>query len=237
MRYFDVDTRVHWMQVVEYLQSIPFDILLVTGDVTQDHLLPSYQFLAESVQRLSQPCFWLPGNHDDISQLSATLSSLPWYSQKQIHWKHWQILLLDSKGETPAGWLDELHLEELEQALKEHTGYSALFCHHHPVALNIALDKHRLANGERLIELSTRYPQIQFLAHGHIHQAEDYRIDSLSIHSAPATSVQFLPHPSQWIQENQGPGLRRFILHADGRYQSDFIWLNKHRLFSTFTDS
>ena len=52
--------------LVSQLHQNQPDALILTGDLTQDHSLASYQLLAQLLSGWSCPVFYLPGNHDDM---------------------------------------------------------------------------------------------------------------------------------------------------------------------------
>ena len=51
------------------------DLVLATGDITQDGSEAAYRRFIASSLRLPAPCYWIPGNHDD-AELMARLTAL-----------------------------------------------------------------------------------------------------------------------------------------------------------------
>lgn len=45
-------------------EAHPFDLIVATGDLAQDHSAAAYRHFAAGVAELHRPCLWLPGNHD-----------------------------------------------------------------------------------------------------------------------------------------------------------------------------
>jgi len=55
----------------------PLDAVLVTGDVSDDGSLVSYQIVREQLERLSVPILMLPGNHDAREPMREAFADLP----------------------------------------------------------------------------------------------------------------------------------------------------------------
>jgi len=102
-RYKGIRPARHLAAIVQQLVQQQPDAVLLTGDVTQDHSTESYQLLAQLMAPLRCPVFCLPGNHDDISQLAALCQQAPFRPERSLGLAGWQLLLLNSKGDTPAG--------------------------------------------------------------------------------------------------------------------------------------
>ncbi len=42
-------------------QQRDYDLIVATGDLSQDHSVEAYQHFVEGISRLPKPCVWLPG--------------------------------------------------------------------------------------------------------------------------------------------------------------------------------
>ncbi len=228
-QYFDAYVWQHLDDVLKEMRLRKPDVLLLTGDMTQDHTDESYRLLAAQIKlRIPHTAvFWLPGNHDDLPQLQQFLAGEPFRHEKVISIGNWAMILLNSKSDTPAGYFTEEHLATLNEVLldviaeKEHV---ALFCHHHLKPLDIYLDKHRCMNGEALLQQLNQHPQVRLISHGHTHIEHQETVGHVEVLATPATSIQFVNHPTEWRQENSGPAYRWFEFSARG-WRSDVVRL------------
>ena len=77
------------------------DLLLATGDLSQDGTSESYAYLAQEFDSMGIPTFWLPGNHDDSDAMEAHFAGKCIHASSHVLIGNWQIVLLDStiKGE------------------------------------------------------------------------------------------------------------------------------------------
>jgi len=250
--YEGVNSLKHLHLVLQSIAARTWDLVVVTGDITQDHTLESYRLLSDACAQYlpDTPVSWLPGNHDDLEQLNQVFDSPPMVANKHIiidfnqpqSNKRWHLLLLNSKGPTPSGLITDEHIKELEQTLlaigkDEMVG---LFCHHHPLPVNGYIDKHILTNGKQLIDLLAQFPQVRSLAHGHVHQQVDNFITSSSggfhLWATPATSIQFKPNSRLKGNDDKGPAFRQFQFRPDGQVDSSVVWLESPKPLTESTE-
>ncbi|MBQ4832837.1 metallophosphoesterase [Pseudoalteromonas sp. MMG010] len=227
--YFGVNTAHYLEQTVADIATKNVDLVIFGGDLTQDHSMQSYQLFYDIVDKseLNCPVFWLPGNHDELALLTQ-ISTGKIHPAKLIKAQGMQLLLTNSKGNTPAGWVTPEHIEQictLDSKLP-----SVVFCHHNPLPINGYLDKHMLENGPQF--LNTLVNEVNALAvfHGHVHQQNHDLFRALDIYATPATSVQFKRHSRHWLQEDLGPAYRMISLDSsknDVILDTKIIWLKE----------
>ncbi|WP_105167403.1 metallophosphoesterase [Pseudoalteromonas sp. T1lg23B] len=226
-QYFNVNTAQYLQQVLEQLNQYEIDGVIFGGDLTQDHSLASYELFSSLLTRsgLSCPVFWVPGNHDEIPLLEGMSQGLI-STAKYLRTNELDILLLDSKGETPAGWCGSQHLQDIAAVLKRSDNKAIAFCHHHPLAINGYLDKHILENGPQLLNTLVNAGDVLALFHGHVHNEYHAQFRGLDVYATPATSIQFAKHVSDWQQQDCGPAWR--LISIDGQsYYTEVIWLSE----------
>lgn len=211
--------------LLDKLKKQQFDALILTGDLTQDHSLASYQRLADLLTDWPTPVFYLPGNHDEPDLMAQAFARPPFLAATQLRANGWQWLLLNTKGTTPAGEFSTARLGALASILDQAATPVWLFCHHHPIAIGAAIDRHGLLNPEPLLALLAARPLVKGLAHGHCHYA--YQTEhpaGFAVVGCPATSVQFTLS-AEWQTEDQGPQGCIWNFAADGEVTWEFIRL------------
>ncbi|WP_346427163.1 metallophosphoesterase [Cobetia sp. ICG0124] len=92
--------------VMAHASSLRPDILLVTGDVSQDESPASYRLAGELFDALGCPWFWLAGNHDHPDFMQELR---PFHQELDLG--DWRLLCLDSRISGQAG--GELGREQL----------------------------------------------------------------------------------------------------------------------------
>ncbi len=227
--YFNVNTAEYFSRCLAAMANLQLDCVIFGGDVTQDHSSESYQLFAELIDgsALSCPVFWLPGNHDEIAEYEA-LSNSQILNSKRITFLAGQLLLTNSKGATPAGWITQTHLSELSEAIGQIP--SVVFCHHNPLPIQAYLDKHMLENGPQFLNMCVNSEQCIGVFHGHVHHEYTHNYRDLSVFATPASSIQFTKHTMAWQQEDLGPAFRVINLNVDKQQSvqltTDVVWLN-----------
>ena len=199
------------------------NLLLATGDISQDASVESYLHFVEQAQRINAPMRWLPGNHDDVPVQLAASAKQDW-SQPLFDLPNWRIVLLDSVvAGTVHGYLQQSQLDVLEQALKTAGKRHVLVClHHHPIFIDCKwMDDIGLRNADEFFAVLDRYPAVKGVIWGHIHQEVDIERDGVRLLAAPSTCIQFEPHSEDFALDTRLPGYRWLRLHPDGHIETE----------------
>lgn len=201
------------------------DLIVATGDLSQDHTAAAYQHFADGIASFDAPCVWLPGNHDFQPAMYSTLQDAGISPSKRVFaGEHWQILLLDSQVfGVPHGELSEFQLDWLERKLADAPDrHTLLLLHHHPLPAGCGwLDQHSLRNAQELDNVLVRFPKVKYLLCGHIHQEQDLDWNGRRLLATPSTCVQFKPHCSNFTLDTAAPGWRWLELCADGTLHTE----------------
>ena len=204
------------------------DLLLATGDLSQDGSVASYECLAQQLSELRLPVFWLPGNHDDPSVMHEQLDNGQLSATKQVLIGNWLIVLLDStiKGEL-AGNVSPEQLDFLQRSLREHPQHHALVCLHHQArpAGSAWIDRLGLQQPQALQAAIKSQQNVRAVLWGHVHQQSHHHRDGIEWLSSPSTCVQFKPGSDEFALDNLPPGYRQLDLHADGSIDTRVVRL------------
>jgi len=194
------------------------DLILASGDLSQDGSPESYRRFAELTAPLDAPARWFAGNHDDAQAMRQACAGTE-RLEVVTDLGHWRLIALDSSipGAVP-GQLDAAQLELLEQALSEAGARHVLLSfHHHPLPVGSAwLDPIGLRNAEALFAVLDRYPNLRCILWGHVHQEIDVQRNGVRLLASPSTCVQFAPGSEEFQVSSEAPGYRWLRLHADG---------------------
>ena len=198
-------------------------LLVLTGDLTEDHSAASYQLLQQLLADWPAPVFLLPGNHDERAALTALSQQAPCRPERRLQLPGWQLWLLDSKGDTPAGSFPAPRLAELACWLDE-AGPQQIFwfCHHHLLPIGSFIDRFDQQDKAGLLALLQAEPRLRGLAHGHCHHAYQLEQQDFIQVGCPASSVAFLQTPD-WQTQDLGPRACRWTFSEDGQLQWEFL--------------
>lgn len=219
-----LDTACSLQRVVDLVltEQPRIDLLLATGDLSQDGSLASYERFRSLCGRIESPVRWCPGNHDELVAMQQACSGselmLP-----VLDIGHWRVIMLDTLlPGSVFGVLRVEQLELLERALSEAPERHHLIClHHHPVSIGSRwMDNIGLRNRDELFEVVDRHPGVKALLWGHIHQAYDDSRNGVRLLATPSTGVQFTPGSEEFDVDKAAPGYRWLRLYADGRLET-----------------
>jgi 3',5'-cyclic-AMP phosphodiesterase len=196
--------------VVEAVNRERPDMVLVTGDISNDESAVSYQLAARTLDHLAAPWFWLAGNHDDPALMAETRELLD-----ELDLGAWRILMLDTRvSGQPHGELGPERLADLAARLEEDDRPTLLAMHHPPVPVGSAwIDALGLKDREAFWQTLAAFGQVRVILCGHIHQAfaSHQRLEAaeVAVYGCPSTTDQFLAGAETFaIDEASRPGYR-----------------------------
>jgi Icc protein len=207
--------------------SSPWDGLLLTGDLVQDDAA-GYERVRTLFGDSDVPVYCIPGNHDEIGAMQAALAEPPFQVGGNALAGRWQLVMLDScLPGTASGRVSAAELARLDATLTDHPDRYALVClHHHPIGMGSRwLDRVGLENGDELLRVIDRHPQVRVLLWGHVHQAYDGRRGRVRMLATPSTCAQFKPGEDGFALDARPPAYRWLDLHADGRVETGVEWV------------
>ncbi len=205
------------------------DMVLVTGDIVQEDPR-GYSHLRQALGSLRKPVLCLPGNHDDVPQMHATLRGGPFQIGGWRDHANWRVVMLDSVvPHRDGGRLADSELQALDQALAGAGRRHVLVgLHHHPVPMASAwLDEVGLENADDFFAVIDRHPNVRAIVWGHVHQSHDAQRGAVRLLSTPSTCAQFQPASQTFTVDSRPPGYRILELGADGAIRTEVQWLGK----------
>jgi 3',5'-cyclic AMP phosphodiesterase CpdA len=189
------------------------DLVLVTGDITNDGLLEEAERAADILAGLTPPFYVIPGNHDDRATLQAAFGKEACPSESEtfvnyvIDGNDIRLLTVDSTiPGAPGGELCEARATWLDEKLSEDaTSPTIVFMHHPPVKFGvIETDIDGFIGAGRLGEVIEKHPQVQRILAGHIHLPALTQWRGVVVSTAPSIGMRLsldltLEQPSAFI--------------------------------------
>lgn len=210
--------------LVEVKRTLPqLDLMLLTGDLSQDGSVNSYERLQRSLDNFEVHSYCVAGNHDELTLMQTYLDSEYVHLNRSLDIGKWRILLLSSfVKDAVHGYFATSELKWLEESLNAYPDHPTLLAFHHPaVPLGSPwMDDICLENQEEFWAVCDRHPQVEVILNGHAHQEFDqiYETPHNSVRClvTPSTCVQFEPQYHKFQIDRQLPGFRHLQLYADG---------------------
>ena len=218
----NVDTYEHTARCIAAIKAfkpVP-DLVLISGDLTNDGDLPTYQALAEVLSELDQPCYPIPGNHDDrdlIRMAFSDINALSGSGPLCYAVEGWpvRIVALDSSVDgKPYGMLGETQRQWLSAALDaDRSKPTLVMLHHPPFKTGIGhMDWSMLRDADALAAIIGDHPQVERVLCGHVHRAVQSRFAGTIAQIPPGIAHQV----KLTLGEGRGPWNMEppgFLLH------------------------
>lgn len=212
------------------LDNRPLDLILATGDISQDGSVESYQRFLDFVSSLNAPCYFLQGNHDYTAPMLKVFGER-YVSPCKVAKKEsgaWNIVMLNSSVEDQVnGHFGKSQLEYLASQLSANKGAPTLICfHHHPMSINCRwLDQQTIDNADDFFKIIDQYENVKFCIYGHIHQEREVQRKGVSYIATPSTCAQFAPELDDFMLDDQKPGYRWINCMPDGSFETELVRL------------
>jgi Icc protein len=186
------------------------DLLLVTGDLSEDFSEESYAFLARTMLSDEIPVVTTPGNHDDAGVLANHFPVTPVDDPRVVVAGDWQLILLNSSvaGEIP-GRLTARMCTGLEKALEDDMRPKLIVLHHQPVKVGSHwIDRYPLQETGRLWSILEDRADVRGLLWGHIHHSFTAKRGEIRLMGAPSTVANSIPFEEKFRLDPAGPACR-----------------------------
>lgn len=223
-----VNTDTSFLKVIEVLKecSPSPDFILLSGDLSQDKSISSYQRIAATLKIFPVPIYYIPGNHDDQIIMETVYPLENIINLRHIVLKQWQFILLDShKPDAVEGFIKETELDFLENCLKTYPQHPAIICfHHHPIPIGSQwLDPLGVTNAETFWARLSPYADRCTVLFGHVHQECQGHKNGIAYYSAPSTCFQFKKNSKHFALDNIPPGYRWVDLYANSSLKTEIV--------------
>lgn len=209
--------------LTQVAESERFDLVLCTGDISNDGTPASYDRFVQAVRHHlpGTPLAWLEGNHDDPASMRSMASSPPQSDYLEIG--GWNYILLNSRVPfEERGELAQSELDRLEALLSaDPTSPTMIFLHHQIVPVGSAwLDQYVVSNAQAFFEITDRFTNVKAISWGHVHQ-EFYALrNGVDLIATPSTCLQFKPGNDDFMVDDIMPAYRVYELNEDGSYST-----------------
>jgi 3',5'-cyclic-AMP phosphodiesterase len=213
-------------EIADLKQKI--DLILVTGDVSQDGSAESYRRFHEFIKSFAVPCYFLQGNHDysDPMRLEFGVNRLApcRVSADTMGKSPWKVILLNSSVEEQVGGhFGEEQINYLKQQLQQDSQSPTMVCfHHHPMLIDCDwLDQQVIDDADQLFAVLDQYTNVKLCIYGHVHQDRKTIRNQIPYYASPSTCAQFKPEVSDFALDERAPGYRWIRCYADGKFETE----------------
>jgi Icc protein len=224
--YRQINPHENLQTLMRKVSALKPDLLLATGDLSEDGSVTSYRTLQGIFNPLRVPVLALPGNHDDPGLLADAFPGSPVDTISVSEHGSWRIIRLNSTiPGKPEGRIDEGTLDELEGFLAHNDQLPCLLAlHHQPVMIGSPwIDKYPLVEPEGLLGLIDRYSHVKAVVWGHIHQVFEADRNGTAMLGGPSSAINGLRDTQKFTADTGGPAFRWLKLEKGGSLGSGII--------------
>lgn len=225
-RYRGEDARANLAALLTRARAFRPDMLLASGDLSEDASPASYRALQACLGLVDAPVLSLPGNHDDAALLAECFPGSPLATPALSEHGGWQIIRLNScLPDRPEGRLSRRMLRGLERILGAADGKPKLVAlHHQPVAVGSAwIDRYPLLEADAFLRLTDACADVRAVVWGHVHQAFDGRRCGTAMLGGPSSVINSLPGVCEFTPDPAGPACRWLELMPSGDISTGII--------------
>ena len=212
-----VDSQANLDSIVSNISNHNYDALLISGDLTHNGTINSYQKLQKILKPIKKEIYVLPGNHDDFLNLSQIFNQS---SLCNFIIGCWEIITIDSvQVGKVSGRLSDQQLNLFSQQISSSSAkYIAVCLHHPPVSMQSAWDDEMsLENPDDFFSVIDKFDNIKAVMWGHSHQCSEFNRKDMKLFSCPSTVLQF--------NGKSGIGYNHYMLNDDGEIYCKTRWL------------
>ncbi len=217
--YRRADAHKNLQDILQKGRAFSPDLLLATGDLSEDASQASYLALQRYFKCIDAPVLALPGNHDDAGLLATTFPGSPVDDLAVSEYGGWQIICLNScLPGRPDGRLSCATLARLEQVLRVATGQPRIIAlHHQPIAIGSQwIDRYPLREPEAFLKLIDCCADVKAVVWGHVHQAFSTNRHGTTLLAGPSSVINSLPGAQAFTPDPSGPACRWLELQQGG---------------------
>ena len=225
-QYRGIDPHKNLQTLIKKIRKMKPDLLLATGDLSEDGGRPSYLALQKYFKPLRVPVLALPGNHDDPALLADIFPGSPVDSIAVSEHGPWHIIRLNScLPGRPEGRLSEKARSGLEHFLNHHQHAPLLIAgHHQPVNIGSPwIDKYPLTEAEGFLRLVDKHANVKAVIWGHVHQVFEVDRMGTAMLAGPSSAINALPGAQKFTPDETGPACRWLELRVDQTLLSGII--------------
>lgn len=211
------------------LQSNEVDFIFLTGDISEDRSVESYEYAAARLTQLHTPVYWIAGNHDDVSTVQSVFARYEnLHLLNHLTTSTWDFIGVNSCREgTASGYIESSELERFLVRLdiaKKNKKQVAVVMHHHPITIGTPLvDECMLQENENFLSLVKEHSEIKLIVCGHVHGEYEVDLGGKKLETCPALSFQWKKGTSGHETEDRR-AFKKFSF-GQGAYMSSVVYL------------
>jgi len=212
-----INTQANLSLIINDLILKSFSALIISGDLTENGTLVSYEIIKKIIAPIDVNFSVLPGNHDDDLHFPIIFNK---NYLKSLSIDNWEIITLNSTQKNKVGgFLSDEQLQLLsEKILSLNNKFIILCLHHPPVSMESEWnDELSLENTADFFNVVDQFKNIKAIIWGHAHECKEFNRKGLKLFSCPSSAWQF--------NDCDMIGYNHYHLSVEGEIYCETVWL------------
>ena len=208
-----VNTLDHFCTAIEKIKDLDgIDGIFVSGDLSDDGSLWTYEFIDRAFSAIGIPTFCCPGNHDNLDVFYNGYRPSFYRNCDTVELCGWNFIMLNSAArDMSRGVFCHEKLISLIQGCK---GKVVVVLHHPPIEQEGWLNRKLLENRDRFNDIIQQAENVRMVLYGHTHYHTKVIINGKVYSSAPSIGFAFNPKLHKFEIANGEEGFS--IIEIDG---------------------
>ncbi len=206
--------------------NIKADAVFITGDISEDRSIESYELALSQVERLNLPLYFLAGNHDNKECMESVFNKSIFVNETQeFSYEDWVFIKVDTvrRGKDSGFFSIEQKNAITDRITTKRSKKVGLFMHHHPIPVGIPLvDSSMVLNSDSVLDLLVHRREIKSVICGHAHTLFTKKYNECIIDVCPATCFQWQPG-AETVQTDNKRGYKVLDFSYDYHSETFFI--------------
>jgi Icc protein len=193
-------------------RGIDVDLVLLTGDLTDDGSVAALQRLRNLVGVFAAPVLAVAGNHDILGNVRSVFGDADWAEVGA-----WQVVAVESliAGEVHGS----IDVDDLLRRLDVLDDRPTVIAIHHPPRSTSTHQWFELIGAEQMLAAARDRPNVRAVVSGHLHQAFHLHDAGLELCGAPSTYYAIEHRGNEWRAVDDGMvGTQLLTLGDDGSF-------------------
>jgi Icc protein len=165
---------------IDAIRNVRADLVLLTGDLSDDGSLPALARLRAIVSELSTPVLAVAGNHDDLHDVHAVFGATD-----TIEVGSWRVLGVESV--IPGQDHGLVDVDSLVRRLDRVDDRPTLIAIHHPPRSPSTNPMFQLIGASEMLAVLRDRPHVRAVVSGHLHEAFDRHEGNLQLCGCPSS--------------------------------------------------
>jgi 3',5'-cyclic-AMP phosphodiesterase len=202
---------------LDAIREIRADLVLLTGDLSDDGSIPALQRLRSVVGALSPAVLAVAGNHDDADNVHGVFGST-----NTADLGAWRVLGVESV--IPGEDHGSVDVDALTLRLDQLDPRPTVLAIHHPPRSPSTNPMFQLIGADEMLAALRERPHVRAVVSGHLHEAFDCREGDLQLLGAPSSYYAIVHTGDEYELVSDGlVGVQVLTLGDDGSFACERV--------------